>query len=129
MEEVATYASPKQLRELFAYIIVFCDVGSPLDLWTHFREELADDFRHAAGRPRPVEARFFNEAILAIDALIASQGKSIQGDFPMLPVPDATLPHGGAGVAAGRVNREIAEELNFNQADEAARGAAKAARL
>ena len=49
LEEVATYASGKQLRELFAYILLFCDIGSPLDLWTKFREELADDFRHAAG--------------------------------------------------------------------------------
>ena len=108
LEEVATYASGKQLRELFAYILLFCDIGSPLDLWTEFREELADDFRHAAGRPRPTEVRFFNEALLHVDSLLAVQGKSICCEFPMLPVPDAMLPHGGG--VWGSVNREINEK-------------------
>ena len=31
LAEEAEFASPKQLRESFAYILLFCDVGAPLD--------------------------------------------------------------------------------------------------
>ena len=127
LRQVAANAPPKQLLEMFAYILVFRAVGSPLDFRTLFCVELAYDCRRAAGRPRPTEDRLFNEALIRIDSLPPVQGKSIRGKslcYLRRKSIKATAPHGGGGRFAGSVNR-----VDFIGVDEAARGAATAALL
>jgi hypothetical protein len=42
--------SPKALRELFATILAFNTPSEPLALWERFKDDLAEDFLHAARR-------------------------------------------------------------------------------
>ncbi|CAN6807622.1 unnamed protein product, partial [Brassica oleracea] len=43
MTEAATWATPRQLRELFAMLLVHCEVSSPLKLWDAFWKYMSED--------------------------------------------------------------------------------------
>ena len=45
MRDAAFQQRPSQLRLLFAHIILHCEVGSAIDLWTAFVGDLVEDFR------------------------------------------------------------------------------------
>lgn len=44
LEEATITDSPKNIRELFAKMLVFCQIGDPLKLWEKYRDNLAEDF-------------------------------------------------------------------------------------
>ena len=37
---------PKQLRRMFAYMLVFCNVNDPLEIWEEFCESFCEDYTH-----------------------------------------------------------------------------------
>ncbi|GFR24926.1 ATP-dependent DNA helicase [Trichonephila clavata] len=45
LEEASISESPHKIRELFAIILVFCQVGDPLKLWEKHRDSLAEDVK------------------------------------------------------------------------------------
>ena len=48
LEEASAAHSPKQLRHLFAVMLITCNLSNPLQLWETHRESLAEDFHHQA---------------------------------------------------------------------------------
>ncbi|XP_043474367.1 ATP-dependent DNA helicase pif1-like [Leptopilina heterotoma] len=50
LREAALCNSSKKLRELFAIMVVFCDLSDPTDLWLKFRDSLAEDYFRDAQR-------------------------------------------------------------------------------
>jgi hypothetical protein len=53
LQDASISATPHQLRDLFANILVFNDVADPLALWQEFKEDLAEDVLHHARRRNP----------------------------------------------------------------------------
>ncbi|GFQ85636.1 ATP-dependent DNA helicase [Trichonephila clavata] len=45
LEEASISESPNKIRELFAIILVFCQVGDPIKLWEKHRDSLAEDVK------------------------------------------------------------------------------------
>ncbi|GFT70642.1 ATP-dependent DNA helicase, partial [Nephila pilipes] len=45
LEEASIFDSPYKIRELFAIIIVFCQVVDPIKLWGKYRKSLLEDIR------------------------------------------------------------------------------------
>lgn len=46
LEEAATFQLGRQYRELFASILLHCEVSDPCALWLRFADQLADDCEH-----------------------------------------------------------------------------------
>ena len=44
--ETVLYASPLQSRQIFAYLLIFCEVSDALRLWSTFAGRLCEDFLH-----------------------------------------------------------------------------------
>ena len=53
LQDASLSATPHQLRDLFANILVFNDVADPLALWQEFKEDLAEDVLHHARQRNP----------------------------------------------------------------------------
>ena len=45
MEEAAISDSPKKIRELFAVLLVFCQLANPLALWEKYKDSMAEDVK------------------------------------------------------------------------------------
>ncbi|GFV81298.1 ATP-dependent DNA helicase [Trichonephila clavipes] len=45
LEEASISESPNKIRELFAIILVFCQVGDPIKLWEKHRDNLSEDIK------------------------------------------------------------------------------------
>ena len=73
MEEAATFQMPRQLRQLFSVILIYCDPSDPLKLWDTFKEAMMEDFIH-----RRMQVSDAEQAVLAhIDRVISQHGKSL----------------------------------------------------
>ena len=46
LEEAAVVRAPKQLRQLFAIMLLTCGISNPKDLCDKHKESLAEDFHH-----------------------------------------------------------------------------------
>lgn len=44
LQEASTYLMPREMRNLFAYILCFCSPANPLHLWEQFRDDFTMDF-------------------------------------------------------------------------------------
>jgi hypothetical protein len=44
MQEAAEFKMPKQLRILFLTLVLFNDIGSPLDLYNSFKKQMSEDY-------------------------------------------------------------------------------------
>ncbi|GFS57403.1 ATP-dependent DNA helicase [Nephila pilipes] len=45
LEEASIFDFPYKIREFFAIMIVFCQVGDPIKLWGKYRDSLLGDIR------------------------------------------------------------------------------------
>lgn len=83
LQEAAATNMPRQLRQLFTFICVFCNPQSPLTLWTTFKESLAEDFLN---RLRPENSitdeekqnRACNESLFHVESLLQTHGYSCE---------------------------------------------------
>ena len=83
LEESSSVASPKQLRDLFATLLVFCHPGNVGELFKRIFITLSDAFRHEGLRD---DAIFYRTANCINDNLSAN-GKA-WSDFTDLPECD-----------------------------------------
>ena len=61
---------PKVIRSLFAVMISSCEISSPLELWTTFKESMSEDYLHTARLSDPgivFNERIENQALIAIE--------------------------------------------------------------
>lgn len=56
MREALLSTMPKQLRNLFVRILIYCNVVPPLNLWNTFKTELSKDFSTHEGEGRYIRA-------------------------------------------------------------------------
>ena len=65
---------PPQLREMFGFMLLNCDISNPLDLWEHFREYFIQDFTRGGDSESVAEQK----ALAYIESIFKSSSKSLQ---------------------------------------------------
>jgi len=84
---------PKQIREMFATILVFNEVGDPVALWDEFKEKMAEDFLHQARRlnsERAFDEGIFKEALRVIQRYLQADHKDLAAFGLPTPAPRPT---------------------------------------
>ncbi|XP_071708776.1 uncharacterized protein [Rutidosis leptorrhynchoides] len=115
ISEVKIWASGAQLRDLFATMLLFCNITNPLRLWEQHWEDLADDILHKKRKIfnfpdlTLIDSQIKNYCLVEIQGVLHKHRKSLS-DFPSLPLPDPSL-------LTQLDNRLIREELNYNIKD------------
>jgi len=113
LEEADVWASGRQLRDMFASMLMFCDVTNPRQLWDAHWESLSDDIEAMTRceRADPTvtlsEDALKDRALYEIDQVLMCNGHRLE-DFLTLPksnyIPSV---HGG--------NRLVQEELAYDR--------------
>jgi hypothetical protein len=113
LEEADVWASGRQLRDMFASMLMFCEVTNPRQLWDAHWESLSDDIEAMTRceRADPTvtlpEDALKDRALYEIDQVLIRNGHRLE-DFPTLPksnyIPSV---HGG--------NRLVQEELAYDR--------------
>jgi len=113
LEEAGIWASGRQLRDMFASMLMFCEVTNPKQLWDAHWESLSDDIEAMTHREHDDPTVTLSEDVLKdcalyeINQVLICNGHRLE-DFPTLPksnyIPSI---HGG--------NRLVQEELAYDQ--------------
>jgi hypothetical protein len=113
LEEASIWASGRQLRDMFASMLMFCEVTDPKQLWDAHWESLSDDietmtrYEHDDLAITLSEDALKDRALYEINQVLIRNEHHLE-DFPTLPksnyVPSV---HGG--------NRLVQEELAYDQ--------------
>lgn len=113
LTDASISSSASKLRELFAIILVFCNVSNPTELWDKFKDHFTDDYVRDFQRHYPdadINTHldiFTNRALFALqDVLLPIGGNSLS--HYGLPSPQAT-----DGIDEN-LNREYIEHTNFD---------------
>jgi hypothetical protein len=113
LEEAGVWASGRQLRDMFASMLMFCEVTNPRQLWDAHWESLSDDIEAMTRceRADPTvtlpEDALKDRALYEIDHVLMRNGHRLE-DFPMLPKSNyIPFVHGG--------NRLVQEELAYDR--------------
>ncbi|GFS95360.1 ATP-dependent DNA helicase [Nephila pilipes] len=82
LEEASIFDSPYKIRELFAIMIFFCQVGDPIKLCRECRESLSEDIRRLMEREsiniEPVVDIAYNQCLILLEDIVTSMsGKSL----------------------------------------------------
>ena len=86
MLEAATHKMPRQLRDLFALMLIQPDHDRPLhpeELWDEFKSSMSEDFArkivsdHAGTAPEAAERVAENKALLYLQRLLRDNGKTL----------------------------------------------------
>ena len=73
MCEAVVFQMPYQLRQLFGFILIYCEPSNPLNLWETFKGDMVEDFVH-----RGIENLQAEYAALSdIDRVISQAGKTL----------------------------------------------------
>jgi len=113
LEEAGVWALGRQLRDMFASMLMFCEVTNPRQLWDAHWESLSDDIegmtRYKRADPTvtlPKEV-LKDRALYEIDQVLMRNGHRLE-DFPTLPMSNyIPFVHGE--------NRLVQEELAYDR--------------
>ncbi|CAA7049967.1 unnamed protein product [Microthlaspi erraticum] len=89
MDEATQWSTPYQLRRLFVCLLIFCQVGSPLNLWNRYWKSLGEDMLHRKRKtfnfPKPTlnENQLKQYTLMEIEKLM-NQGRSV-AEFKDMP--------------------------------------------
>jgi len=113
LEEANVWASGRQLCDMFASMLMFCEVTNPRQLWHAHWESLSDDIEvmTRCERADPTvtlpEDALKDRALYEIDQVFIRNGHRLE-DFPTLPKSNyIPFVHGG--------NRLVQEELAYDR--------------
>ncbi|XP_038717417.1 uncharacterized protein LOC120010695 [Tripterygium wilfordii] len=111
LKEVSDWASGEQIRQLFATMLLFCEVSRPGELWLSNEEILSEGILYRRRKELNLPDLQLNKmqvqsyALTEIDQVLRNHGKSL-ADFDSMPIPDMNL-------VSGIKNKLIGEELNY----------------
>jgi hypothetical protein len=119
IKQASNWASGRQLRELFATLLMFCEVSDPHGLWVANWELLSDDILYRQKRILMYEhiqltdEQLQNHALFEIEQILAKSGRSLK-EFDGMRYPNMSA------IRENR-NRLLQEELDFDRVDLAAK--------
>jgi hypothetical protein len=119
LEEASVSGFPRQIQQLFATILIFCDPTEPEELFKMFLHHMTDDVVHAATSLNlpTTDEQLQSHALFHIQQLLHQHGKDLS-DYPNMP----TLPENYTGLAKD-------PDIDFNPTIEKEKAEANAARL
>lgn len=91
LSEAREHEMPYALRQLFSYVLLFCDVHSPLRLWEMFQDCLIEDFLRRDNMERQAA---LGKALRSIDSTLLLHGSSLENFGLPRPAPEAAQPDG-----------------------------------
>uniref|UniRef100_A0A2N9EYQ4 ATP-dependent DNA helicase n=1 Tax=Fagus sylvatica TaxID=28930 RepID=A0A2N9EYQ4_FAGSY len=115
IKQASNWASGRQLRELFATLLMFCEVSDPHGLWVANWELLSDDILYRQKRILMYEhiqltdEQLQNHALFEIEQILAKSGRSLK-EFDGMRYPNMSA------IRENR-NRLLEEELDFDRVD------------
>uniref|UniRef100_A0A2N9GSG7 ATP-dependent DNA helicase n=1 Tax=Fagus sylvatica TaxID=28930 RepID=A0A2N9GSG7_FAGSY len=115
IKQASNWASGRQLRELFATLLMFCEVSDPHGLWVANWELLSDDILYRQKRILMYEhiqltdEELQNHALFEIEQILAKSGRSLK-EFDGMRYPNMSA------IRENR-NRLLEEELDFDRVD------------
>jgi hypothetical protein len=89
MRLAVSSSSPRQVRELFAMLLVFCEISVPEVLLEQYVADMAEDFMHAE-QVDEVTPAIRQQVLSALEVILYHNGSSLSR-FPSLP-QDVELP-------------------------------------
>ncbi|XP_054163800.1 ATP-dependent DNA helicase pif1-like [Oppia nitens] len=113
LNEAVVTQSVKQIRELFATILVFCQPSNPKNLWEKYKTSMTEDYvrdeqrRHGEDYDitEQINNIFVNNALKDIQSHLEANSKSLS-DFPEMPTVNNNLING--------TSRLILDEIEDN---------------
>ena len=84
LQEAAFSSGAKQMRDLFAVMLITCEMSDPTELWLTFREDMCDDILHTVrvnsyDMSIPYNDAIFNKGLIEIeDKLLEISGHDLQ---------------------------------------------------
>ena len=84
LQEAAFSSGAKQMRDLFAVMLMTCEMSDPTELWLTFREDMCDDIIHqvrvnSQDMSLPYNDAIFNKGLIDIeDKLLEISGHDLQ---------------------------------------------------
>jgi hypothetical protein len=112
LTEAARIQSGKQLRNLFATLLLFCELKEPEILWENHINDFSEDIRFQNCKNtgnmslRYTNANICDQALNHLESILNRHGKSLK-EFPNMPIPNA-LPN------YEQDNHLIQEEQSYN---------------
>lgn len=110
LQECNDIQMPPQVREAFAYILIFHEPREPLALWNEFRDDLSLDFLNA----QISNDQRFNLALLHIQSVLIQHNKSCNDYHLPIPVGEHEEPSEDP-VELLRIAEERIQTLNVAQ--------------
>jgi hypothetical protein len=88
LQEAAAIQLGRQLRQLFATMLIFCNPTRPHQLWMEFRNSICDDLAHRLrGMQVPdTPENVHDYGLFLVNELLRDLGHSLDG-FPPMPLP------------------------------------------
>ena len=125
LSEYAQVHNPRQLRHLFATILVFCNPSFPRSLWNAFSVDLCEDFAFAARRDNDTDSDtsiaedIRHSALYHLDTILQANNQSLRNypDLPQLPIDYCPVSLNEAAEAdlSEDQTRHMIESLNHDQ--------------
>lgn len=112
LAEASHMQTGKQLRQLFATILLFCEPAEPARLWDDFRYHICDDLEYrltTLGHAQPSEEDIYDYGLYLLDGLLRQSGRALS-TFAM------PLPSQNWDIQVG--NPRIVEQLSYDCEEE-----------
>ncbi|XP_074277028.1 uncharacterized protein LOC141600684 [Silene latifolia] len=96
LNETASWATAQQLREMFATLLLFCEVTDPKQLWLAHWKDLSDDIlprykmRLGYRDMKQNDEQIQNYALLELEIILNRNGRSLK-QYADFPTPDKSL--------------------------------------
>lgn len=117
LHEASIMQTGKQLRHLFAMILLMCQPSAPELLWNTHKSALCEDLLYHAqqhsssDQPITLNNIIENEALNQIDHYLRSNNTSLE-NFPHMPIPSTQDTY--SYLTNNNLDRLIAEERSYN---------------
>jgi hypothetical protein len=102
--EASQIQTGASLRQLFASMLLFCQISAPEDLWLQFQDDICDDLSIRV--PNPTADRIRDFGLFLLNRILAESGYSLES-FPKMPLPSGDWSHLNG-------NYLITEQLNYD---------------
>jgi hypothetical protein len=92
MEEARLASTPKALRMMFVSLLLYVEVEKPLALWTEFKDDMTEDFLHAARTRNPTreyDEHLYALALADIQRQLGETNKSLE-TYGLPPIRNAS---------------------------------------
>ncbi|XP_044594830.1 uncharacterized protein LOC123272196 [Cotesia glomerata] len=110
LHEAVTWMMPRQLRCLFARILIHCQPTDPESLWNEFKEAMSEDFNRQVGVERGQK-----KAYAYINNMIEREGCSLSSFPGMPPVENDLCDNESVQILTQDLSQSYYNKLNINQ--------------